>query len=65
MNKIVIPIVVCKNCKGMWNPRTKKPKKCPYCQTRNWSNQKEKKGKSYRWKKLINKDGTPVKGEKK
>lgn len=36
MKKIVLPIATCQKCKESWNPRTPFPKKCPYCQSREW-----------------------------
>lgn len=31
-----IPQVKCKKCKEKWIPRVSAPKKCPFCQSRDW-----------------------------
>lgn len=36
MRKILLPKVICKKCEVSWSPRTGRPKKCPYCQSREW-----------------------------
>jgi len=36
MAKILLVKVTCAKCKGTWIPRTRRPKKCPYCQSRQW-----------------------------
>jgi len=29
-------VVICRNCKWPWSPKTPNPKSCPHCSCRDW-----------------------------